>query len=257
MRLSATVRFLSVGFTCLTLAACASTGEDVETVNLVDTSPASVAAQLSTPQVQVFSLDEAAPVMDAGVATAAPQGVASGTDPSVTVFPLDGSVGAAASMGVGGMPSLMPPSSAAPMPESPFPQPLTPEPVSMLHQGAPTQGQTVPAATVFFDHSSSKIPNFGADVLKSVADGFRQMPGTVLHIEGHASVRAVSKDPVERHIQNLKVAMARAVAVSRELMRLGVPAESITTSAFGDTQPAKDESQSRRVEILASNISPF
>jgi outer membrane protein OmpA-like peptidoglycan-associated protein len=261
MSLSATVRFLSVGFTCLMLASCAT--QEVETVNLVDTSSQAVAAQLSTAQVQVFSLDDPAPA-SVDLMAASPSGMAmgiqgqpSGTDSSVTVFPLDGSAAASPMGTAGGLPSLMPPSSAAPMPTSPFPQPLTPEPVSMLHQAAPVQGQTVPAATIFFDHSSSKIPNSGAEVLTHVAQGFQQMPGTIFYIEGHASARAASNDPVERHISNLKIAMDRAVSVSRELMRLGVPAESIKTTAIGDVKPAKDEAQSRRVEILASNVSPF
>ncbi len=81
--------------------------------------------------------------------------------------------------------------------------------------------------------------------------------GRMITIEGHASRRASTKDPVEARIINLKMSMQRALAVSQELIRKGIPAPSIKTTARGDNQPPQTleqgmsiESASRRVEIF-------
>lgn len=101
-------------------------------------------------------------------------------------------------------------------------------------------------AKVFFDHDSTAIRPDGKQTITQVA---RSASGPV-QVDGYASTRAAAKDPVERHIVNLKTAMDRAFNVSRELMRGGVPAEAITTSAYGDTRPAAEgEAASRRVDI--------
>lgn len=81
--------------------------------------------------------------------------------------------------------------------------------------------------------------------------------GTHAHvrIDGHASRRTTLKDRREAHIVNLSIAMRRAENVANALIRHGVPARNIQTTAWGDTRPPSDtdgrdaEAAARRVEI--------
>jgi outer membrane protein OmpA-like peptidoglycan-associated protein len=142
-------------------------------------------------------------------------------DSSVTVYPFESPAYVAP-----GLPPMMPPSAARRDFASPF------------AAGGP--------ATVLFKHNSSSLSSEAKQTIGQVA-GSASGP---VKVEGHASTRSVATDPVDRHMVNLKMSMDRALNVSRELMRKGVPAESIETTAFGDTRPAPGgEAASRRVEI--------
>lgn len=110
---------------------------------------------------------------------------------------------------------------------------------------------------VFFSHGSSRIDASGHDAIDSA---LRRGPGVdgFIRVEGHASTRAETHDPVERRIVNLRMSMKRAMAVSEALIRKGIPAPRIKATAWGDTQPAisisgmSDEAAARRVDILTS-----
>jgi outer membrane protein OmpA-like peptidoglycan-associated protein len=108
---------------------------------------------------------------------------------------------------------------------------------------------------IFFKNGSSAITGGGQDVIDQVAAN--ASAGQLVRVEGHASKRAGSKDPVRRHLVNLKVSMQRAVNVSQALIKKGVPAPNIKTTAWGDTQPPfltgldmDEETAARRVEIF-------
>lgn len=218
-----------------------------------------------------------------------------GTDPNVQVYPLDGGNGMAyrggeippmmppaaqnpyqspfpnngSSSGI----QLRPPSGmagapanngavqtaplSAAYPPQTYPPPygapsMTPPP----RQAGVMQGYPE-VSRIYFNHGSSALNGAGKQVITDVA---RQQqannPAGLVEVEAHASSRAEAADPVERRIANLKMSMDRAYKVSSALMRAGVPATSIRTTAYGDTRPAPEipgysaEAASRRVEIM-------
>jgi outer membrane protein OmpA-like peptidoglycan-associated protein len=216
-----------------------------------------------------------------------------GTDPNVQVFPLD-APSAPASYQPGNIPPLMAPAAEVPY-QSPFPAgqapqgairlrppgasdnplaPVTPDngavqltPLSSAapSSAVPSYGYAPPGmvqadphvSRIYFSHGSSNLSGAGKQVVSDVAQRQSQYnPGGLVAVEAHASSRAEASDPVERRIVNLKMSMDRAYKVSSALIRAGVPATSIRTTAYGDTRPAAPlpgvsaEDASRRVEIL-------
>ena len=231
-------------------------GESGEVGPLNDTSALNMttgdmAQYMSGGSVEVYGLD-GAPAGNGGgpYLPADNAGTPYSGDSSVMVYPMDG----------GGTtspvpPGMMPPSGARQDYPSPFVDhsgflPMgsaqsAPGPQSMLPPADMRSGEP---ARIYFDHNSSSVNQAGKQVVGYVA----QSASGPLAVEGHASARAEAKDPVARHMTNLKVSMDRALSVSRELMQRGVPAASIKTSAFGDTRPASEgEAASRRVEIYS------
>jgi outer membrane protein OmpA-like peptidoglycan-associated protein len=130
---------------------------------------------------------------------------------------------------------------------------------------APTTQKAVPYTgsgapkKIYFSYGSSRIGKAGRETVSELAENHAAEPGSVLHVDGHASpsARGIS-DPVKREIVNLKLSMDRAFNVSRALINKGVPASAIETRAFGDTQPApagehgSAEASSRRVEVTTT-----
>jgi outer membrane protein OmpA-like peptidoglycan-associated protein len=186
---------------------------------------------MSSESVQVFPLDgpSAAPAQDNGSVSAwghAPRNTSN--DPSVQVFPLDDA-----------MAEAIHPTGLAP---TGSPAPLLPEnsnaPVSRSRDGNHAQ--------VFFDHNSGELDSSAESVVSGFAQGHK---GGTISVDGHASETASVDDPIQRKIINLKMSMERAFAVARRLIEDGVPAESIRTSAWGETRPGESEAASRRVDI--------
>jgi outer membrane protein OmpA-like peptidoglycan-associated protein len=208
--------------------------------------PAAVASRTVGGDVQVYSLDGPAAGYSAGFTAktspmkgSAQGGIVSSHDSSVTVYPLDG--------------EMMQPS--APVAFTGQPESLTPIPPYPPRDHMDAQG--VEPSRIYFAHSAVKLDGSAKQVIKTVA----QRAGTgAIQVEGHASTRTATTNPVESRIVNLKVSMERAFDVTRELIRDGVPAETIQTRAWGDTRPAlpvdgkSTEDASRRVEIYVSPI---
>jgi len=209
--------------------------------------------------VEVFSLDDndmSAPYNGAADVAVAPvpqlprgNGKAFGGDSNVMVFPLDG----ASTYGVptdmrGEIPPMIPPGG---------PTPLTPGPLDQSQAGA-IDG--VPR--IYFSHGAVGVNNAGKQVTASVANQCRTTGCSVVKVEGHASTRAEAKDEVQRRMINLKVSMDRAMNVMRQLVRDGVPPESIQVTAHGDRVPpvavpsGDTEAAARRVEILTGSSYP-
>lgn len=65
---------------------------------------------------------------------------------------------------------------------------------------------------------------------------FRERGGAI-RVEGHASSRTRNMDPVQHHLVNFNVSLNRANAVANELIRQGVPPESVFVAAMSDSQP--------------------
>lgn len=232
-----TMKFLLSAFALLTLSSCAyfQVDEQAREVALKKNDEPAVAVQTAVPapdlgavirsqsegRVEFFPLD--APLAVGPVPSApadfkvesAPQSVAPAvmSDPSVTVFPLDG----------GSLPPL-----------------AAPGPVSSL---APV---TDAANAIFFARSVSDLSDEDRMKIDSVV---RTLPGGMIAVEGFASTESSIQDPVRRKIVNLQMSMDRALAVSGYLIESGTPAERILTIARGEALAGEDAAQSRRVEI--------
>lgn len=190
-------------------------------------------ARTSTDGVTTYSLDS-------GNA-----GKISSTDPSVTVFPFSDDM---FTTGIRHNPR-------AGMPRGPAGG-LTPE-LPMDGVGAYRGADDVALFTgnpntIYFEHGSAALNATARQVIASAARNY----GGSVHVAAHASQRAQTNDPVERGILNIQMSMKRALAVTKQLIRDGVPPEAIKTTAYGDAQPAvpetdrQAEAKNRRVQIL-------
>lgn len=201
-----------------------------------------VAQEMSGTDVHVYSLDNnaASTGLPEAAAKEGPQKYQTirsvvSEDSSVTVYPFDGGTMVEAAHKQS-MPQptapirLAPPTgnAQAPSQDGGMGQPLSWQPQErQSHKIAPSR--------IYFAHDSVKLTPSGHEVVGHVVKDFQQ--GEKLSVEGHASPRAEQKNPIERKIVNLKVSMERALSVSRALMLKGVPADAITTKAYGDTRP--------------------
>lgn len=205
--------------------------------------------------VELFSLDDPAPVVGRRLPRTDTPGVPASVDPDVEVFPFEGSLQRPYpdSRGLAG---IMPPIQAREAFPSPFggagfqaPPPI----VESAPQLTPPPSSADPE-TVYFGHDSAEIDGRGRRILTEVAEEVK-VTGTPLVVEGHASQAADVDTPSERDIVNLRKSMDRAYNVSTALIREGVPPEKIKTCAFGDNVPPgnpdgrTEPEAARRVEI--------
>lgn len=206
-------------------------------------------SKLSGGAVEIYDLDGEIPSgTGAGVAPVTPDyiGIPVATDPRVTVYPLDGVGGGGAGAGW----------ASAPMPITQSPvsggHGMTPPPVAWGGDAngvpSPEIGQSV--SRVYFPYGSAALNSSNRAALGDVAEMAKFAPVDRVSIEGHASARAQTSDPVKAKILNLKESMNRAQAVSQNLIESGVPAEKIKTVAWGDTRPSGGEATQRRVDIV-------
>ncbi len=103
---------------------------------------------------------------------------------------------------------------------------------------------------VFFDFDKADLKTDAQTVVRQAAAGFKNSQGvTRIEATGHA-------DRSGTPAYNQKISQRRAEAVRAELVAQGVPANAITISAKGETQPLVQtadgvrEPQNRRVEIV-------
>lgn len=272
------IRLFGIALIATSLTACESmnTGKDVKVVQDSGTvqSAASMQPVLSDAElqrtyndvlknsgnssVQIFSLDDhdmSAPYVpeQSGGMTPAPrlpQGVGQkfGGNSHVTVFSLDdhnpaynaGGYSPATPQGRGGIPPMIDGN-------------MTP----MSMGGAPSYQDGV--ARIYFSHGGKNVNSAGRQVSSHVSQQCRSGGCGVVKVEGHASTRAEAKDEVQRRIINLKISMDRAMNVTRQLIRDGVPAGSIQVTAHGDRVPpvavpgGDAEAAARRVEIITGS----
>jgi outer membrane protein OmpA-like peptidoglycan-associated protein len=93
-----------------------------------------------------------------------------------------------------------------------------------------------PAAMVRFKAGSAQLTREGSRLVQQIAGMYRQRGGAV-RVEGHASSRTRNMDPVQHHLVNFNVSLNRANAVANELVRQGVPSQSVFVAAMSDSQP--------------------
>lgn len=205
----------------------------------VDLSYNRLAGEYTNSSVELFSLDTpgqpVSKMAGASMTGNGIEGMPSSTDPSVTVFPFsDDMYTPGVRPGVNGYgrrpaPSMMADSSnldAVPM-----------------YTGNPN--------TIYFNHGSSALNAAARQVIASVARSYNGM----VMVDGHASRRTETKDPVKAALINFQMSMKRAMNVTRKLIEQGVPPHAIKVTAHGDAEPAvpentrEDEAKNRRVEI--------
>lgn len=107
-------------------------------------------------------------------------------------------------------------------------------------------------ATLFFEDGSSAFTADDREVLRAVADLYRQSGGAI-RIEGHASRPTRARDRVQHNLINYDVSGDRGDRVAQELVRLGVPAGRIMITVLSDNAPeyagGGDEAANRRVVL--------
>ena len=102
---------------------------------------------------------------------------------------------------------------------------------------------------VYFDLDRSTLTADGRQVVQAAANEYRQTGTARVSVSGHADLSGSGS-------YNEALSQRRAETVRRELVRLGVPAASISTVAEGETDPAVQtpdgtrEARNRRVEIM-------
>lgn len=136
---------------------------------------------------------------------------------------------------------------AAPPPPPPPPPPPAPPPPPPAPEPAPTCEDV--AFVVYFEWDQSFLTDQARGIISQAADRAAECGVASVTIEGHAD-RSGSAS------YNVGLSERRADAVEQELIAQGVAASSITTEAFGETQPAVEtpdgvrEPLNRRSEVV-------
>lgn len=115
--------------------------------------------------------------------------------------------------------------------------------------------KSLQVGTIYFNDGSSKLSSRDVTIITAVTEVFGQTGGRV-RVIGHSSMGARTFDPARREVINFQMSLKRANAVANELIRQGVPAESVEVVAEGDRAPAYQETtqtgaaHNRRTEII-------
>ena len=113
----------------------------------------------------------------------------------------------------------------------------------------------IKVATIMFANSSSKISSRDRSILKNVLRLQKERGGKI-RIIGHASSRTRDTDSVNHKMINFNVSAARAEAVARELVRMGLERTEMQIDALSDSSPVyfevmpSGEAGNRRAEIF-------
>ena len=102
---------------------------------------------------------------------------------------------------------------------------------------------------VFFDWDKATLSDRARQIIKEAADNSTRVQYTRIEVNGYTDTSGTKQ-------YNQGLSVRRAQAVQAELVRNGVPMQSITIQGFGDTNllvptgPGVREPQNRRVEII-------
>jgi OOP family OmpA-OmpF porin len=126
---------------------------------------------------------------------------------------------------------------------TPPPPPGAPAPVAAP---APAPSRSY---LVFFDWDKASLTDRARRIIREAADNSTRVQYTRIEVNGYTDTSGTPQ-------YNMGLSVRRANAVKAELIKDGVPADSITTQGFGETQllvptgPGVREPQNRRVEII-------
>jgi outer membrane protein OmpA-like peptidoglycan-associated protein len=110
-------------------------------------------------------------------------------------------------------------------------------------------------ASIQFADGSARLSDRDRGVLRGVVDQARRAGGT-LRIIGHASSRTEAKNVARHRAANARISAERAEVVARELIRLGMAADTMYVGAVSDADPRyfefmpTGEAGNRRTEIF-------
>lgn len=116
-------------------------------------------------------------------------------------------------------------------------------------------GESYQVARILFGNGSSQLSARDRQILRQVAQQARQTGG-VIRVVGHASHRTKALDPIKHKVVNLRVSVARADAVARQLVEFGTSSTNIVLGAASDTEPRylehmpTGEAGNRRADIF-------
>lgn len=130
---------------------------------------------------------------------------------------------------------------------------LTVSPSAFQPEFVPTESNLV--GEIYFGSSSSSLTGRDLSILQEIAS-FQRANGGNLRVVGHASSRTGDMSIAQHYLTNLQASTARAEAVRRALVRLGVSPEVVLSSAVSDNEPLfmevmpSGEAFNRRVEVF-------
>ena len=114
-----------------------------------------------------------------------------------------------------------------------------------------TSSHTVTDKQLYFAHGSDRLGSGDKRHLRELAEQARG--AGQIEVEGFASHPTQAKDTVTSKVLNLKESMNRSFAVSKDLIKRGVPADKIKTVGWGDGRASGDASHDRRVDISVNS----
>jgi outer membrane protein OmpA-like peptidoglycan-associated protein len=130
---------------------------------------------------------------------------------------------------------------------------VPPPPVAAAPAPAPVAAAPAPQPSrsylVFFDWDKYDLDARARQIVAEAAEASRRVADTKIALAGHADSSGTAP-------YNQDLSRKRAATVAGELVRLGVPAASISVTSYGDTRPLVQtapgtrEPQNRRVEIV-------
>jgi peptidoglycan-associated lipoprotein len=132
--------------------------------------------------------------------------------------------------------------------EAPVPAPARPSAEPVSETAAPV-ASLLKLEKVFFEFDAYTLTPEAREILARNAEWLRQNPAAKLTIEGNCDERGSDE-------YNLALGQRRAEAVKNYLVSLGVAAERLSSTSYGEERPAaagSDESawsQNRRAEFL-------
>jgi chemotaxis protein MotB len=110
---------------------------------------------------------------------------------------------------------------------------------------------------ILFDSGKADIKPAGLEVLKRVGDILNSVPDKGLQVEGHTDNVPISSRLAQTFPSNWELSAARAINVVHFLQeKVGIPAEKLSASGFGEFRPVADNAtsegraQNRRIQIV-------
>jgi len=188
------------------------------------------------------SKSEAAPKQQYGVLPNFDYQISNASNGDVTVYSLDGAPPAITPRIQPNM--TPPPVMVAPLNNNIYQRPANPPRMAKLGSGTGADEQ------IFFKFGSSRLGSVDKQKISKFSEEAKFAPINHVTVEGYASrPTQAGKGTVESHILNLKESMNRSFAVSKSLMRNGLPAEKIKTVSYGSVKATGDGVYDRRVDM--------
>jgi len=168
--------------------------------------------------------------------------ISNASNGDVTVYSLDGAPPAITPRIQPNM--TPPPVMAAPLNNNIYQRPSNSPRMARLGSGSSADEQ------IFFKFGSSRLGSIDKQKISKFAEKAKFAPINHVTVEGYASrPTQAGEGTVESHILNLKESMNRSFAVSKSLMRNGLPAEKIKTVSHGSVKSTGDDVYDRRVDM--------